>query len=245
MFPKLSLLVAIPALLASTVLAAPAPAIAVPDALAPRETACPTVSRWQAYSYSTVWLSTTTVTNGWSSLGSVTSTKTESETRTINTISTVISPAVTTLPATTVSPIIATVTTTIVWQTYTTTVTSPGYAPASVCDVTTVTYVIPSTTSVTWTQDLLYAFPFLTLFAALLADRLPSYDTTWASTTGHVSTKTEVYLTTSTRTVTSPGATTYATTVSKPTTLTSVAITFSTITSTVWAQGCQTWACKL
>ena len=72
-----------------------------------------------------------------------------------------------------------------------------------------------------------------------------SYDTTWASTTGHVSTKTEVYLTTSTRTVTSPGATTYATTVSKPTTLTTVAITFSTITSTVWSQGCQTWACKL
>ncbi len=98
MFPKLSLLVAIPALLAATVLAAPAPAMAVPDALAPRQTACPTVSRWQAYSYSTVWLSTTTVTNGWSSLGSVTSTKTEKETRTINTISTVISPAVTTLP---------------------------------------------------------------------------------------------------------------------------------------------------
>jgi hypothetical protein len=45
-----------------------------------------------------VWLSTTTMTNGWSSLGSVTSTKTESETRTIYSFSTVISPSVTTLP---------------------------------------------------------------------------------------------------------------------------------------------------
>ncbi len=72
-----------------------------------------------------------------------------------------------------------------------------------------------------------------------------SYATTWASTTGHVSTKTEVYYTTSTRTVTTPGATTYATTVNAPRTQTNVDITFSTITSTVWAQGCQTWACKL
>jgi hypothetical protein len=38
------------------------------------------------------------MTNGWSSLGSVTSTKTESETRTMYSFSTVISPSVTTLP---------------------------------------------------------------------------------------------------------------------------------------------------
>lgn len=97
MLPNLLSLFAVPALLAATAVAAPA--IEVPAALAPRATACPTISRWKAYSYSTVWLATTTVTNGWSSLGSVTSTKTESETRTINTISTVLSPAVTTLPS--------------------------------------------------------------------------------------------------------------------------------------------------
>jgi hypothetical protein len=98
MLPNLFSLFAVPALLAATAVAAPA--FEVPAALAPRETACPTVSRWKAYSYSTVWLATTTVTNGWSSLGSVTSTKTESETRTMGMIATVISPAVTTLPST-------------------------------------------------------------------------------------------------------------------------------------------------
>jgi hypothetical protein len=96
MLPKLSSLLAIPALLAATVLAAPA--LEVPAALDPRQAACPTTSRWQSYSYSTVWRSTTTMTNGWSSLGYVTSTKTETETRTINTRTTVYSPAVTTLP---------------------------------------------------------------------------------------------------------------------------------------------------
>ncbi|KAK4156270.1 hypothetical protein C8A00DRAFT_41233 [Chaetomidium leptoderma] len=146
-------LLAIASLLVATVLAAPA--FEVPAALAPRQTACPTTSRWKAYSYSTIWLSTTTVTNGWSSLGSVTSTKTEKEIRTINTRTTVISPAVTTLPVTTTSPIVAYATTTIVWQTYTETVTSPGYAPTTACQVTTVTNTIPSTTSVTYTQDLL------------------------------------------------------------------------------------------
>ena len=95
MLPKLSSLLAIPALLAATAVAAPA--LEVPAALAPRD-ACPTTSRWLAYSYSTTWLATTTVTNGWSSLGSVTSTKTEEETRTINTRTTIFSPAVTTLP---------------------------------------------------------------------------------------------------------------------------------------------------
>lgn len=95
MLPKLSSLLAIPALLAATVVAAPA--LEVPAALVPRD-ACPTTSRWLSYSYSTTWRATTTVTNGWSSLGSVTSTKTEEETRTINTRTTVFSPATTTLP---------------------------------------------------------------------------------------------------------------------------------------------------
>jgi len=60
-----------------------------------------------------------------------------------------------------------------------------------------------------------------------------------------VSTKTEVYLTTSTRTVTVPGSTTYEVTITRPQTLSSLAITDTTVTSTVWAQGCQTWACQL
>jgi hypothetical protein len=56
---------------------------------------------------------------------------------------------------------------------------------------------------------------------------------------------TEVYYTTRTRTITTPGTTVYATTATVPSTLTQVGITFETITSTVWAQGCQTWACRL
>ncbi|KAK4129293.1 hypothetical protein N657DRAFT_563433 [Parathielavia appendiculata] len=153
MVSTLPFLLALPSLLVSTALAAPLEAHAI---LAPRQIVCPTVSRWRGYDYSTVWLSTTTVTNGWSSLGSVTSTKTESETRTIVTASTVISPSVTTLPATTTTTNVATDTTTITWQTYTSTVTSPGFAPSSVCQVTTVTYTIPSTTSITYTRDVSY-----------------------------------------------------------------------------------------
>ncbi|KAK4038031.1 hypothetical protein C8A01DRAFT_17827 [Parachaetomium inaequale] len=155
MLPQLSSLLAIPALLAATALAAPA--LEVPAVLDPRQAACPTTSRWQSYSYSTVWRSTTTVTNGWSSLGSVTSTKTEKETRTINTRTTVYSPAVTTLPATTTSPRVdANETVTVTWFTYHETVSSPGFAPPSLCQVTTVTNVIPSTTHITYTQDLSY-----------------------------------------------------------------------------------------
>jgi hypothetical protein len=60
-----------------------------------------------------------------------------------------------------------------------------------------------------------------------------------------VRTTTEIYFTTSTRTVTVPGSTTYEVTVTQPTTKSLVDITDTTITSTVWAQGCQTWACQL
>ena len=97
MLHKLPSLLAVASLLATTALAAPA--VEVPAALAPRQEACPTTSRWEAYTYFTEYLYTVPNTVGWSSLGSITSTKTESETRTSTTISTVISPAVTTLPS--------------------------------------------------------------------------------------------------------------------------------------------------
>ncbi|KAL2157393.1 hypothetical protein VTH06DRAFT_6212 [Thermothelomyces fergusii] len=223
MLSKLSSFLAIPALLAATVVAAPAGE--VPAALAPREDACPTTTRWQAWHYETVWLSTTTLTNGWSSLGSVTSTKTEEETRTINTITTVFSPLVTTLPVTTSTTTVAIESTTLVWYTLTETVTSPGYAPSSVCQVTTVTHIIPSTTSVTATMDL-------------------SYATTWTSVIGHVSTTTNVHFVTSTRTVTTPASTVYQTTVTEPVTATNAVVTLATVTATVWEKGCKSYACQ-
>ncbi|KAK4244930.1 hypothetical protein C7999DRAFT_16849 [Corynascus novoguineensis] len=164
---RLSSLVAVQALMAATAVAAPA--IEVPAALAPRAGACPTTSRWEAWHYETTWLSTTTVTNGWSSLGSVTSTKTEEETRTINTRTTVFSPLVTTLPATTITPTVATNTTTVTWYTRTETVTSSGYAPPSVCKVRTFTHTIPGTTSTTLTMDLSYVNLLLSLPAFLSA----------------------------------------------------------------------------
>ncbi|KAL2196464.1 hypothetical protein P885DRAFT_78190 [Corynascus similis CBS 632.67] len=220
---RLSSLVAVQALMAATAVAAPA--IEVPAALAPRADACPTTSRWEAWHYETTWLSTTTVTNGWSSLGSVTSTKTEEETRTINTRTTVFSPPVTTLPATTVTPTVATNTTTVTWYTRTETVTSSGYAPPSACKVRTFTNIIPGTTSVTVTMDL-------------------SYATTWTSEIGHVSTTTIVNFATRTITDTKAESTDYKTTVTKPTTVTSVAITIATVTSTVWESGCESYACQ-
>ncbi|KAH6649840.1 hypothetical protein F5144DRAFT_23988 [Chaetomium tenue] len=222
MLPKLSSLLAIPALLAATAVAAPA--IEVPAALVARE-ACPTATWWLAWSYSTTWRATTTVTNGWSSLGSVTSTKTEEETRTINTRTTIFSPATTTLPATTLSPTVTDGTTTYAWYTVTETVTSPGYAPTPLCQVTTVTHTIPSTTHVTYTYDLFY-------------------DTTWASTTGHVSTVTNIHFTTHTFTDTKAGTTVYATTITNPVTVTAVDITIATETKTIWDKGCQSYACQ-
>ena len=72
-----------------------------------------------------------------------------------------------------------------------------------------------------------------------------SYATTWLSLTGHVSTTTEVLVTTTTRTTTKPGATTYLTTVTTPLTLTFEDETSVTATATVYAKGCETWACRL
>lgn len=62
--------------------------------------------------------------------------------------------------ASTTTAIVAVETSTLVWDTITEKVTSLGYAPASECDVTTVTYTIPSTSSYTWTQAVSYAAPF-------------------------------------------------------------------------------------
>lgn len=101
MLPKNTLHFVLQSLLAATTLAAP---VEVPAALAPRQTACPVATRWERYLYTTTWLSTTTLTNRLSALGSVTSTKTESQTRTINTVETVYSPAVITYPSQPSSP---------------------------------------------------------------------------------------------------------------------------------------------
>ncbi|KAK3900421.1 hypothetical protein C8A05DRAFT_17267 [Staphylotrichum tortipilum] len=160
MLPKLPFFFAAGSWLGSTSLAAPA--IDIPAALAPRQTACPTTTRPAAWAFSTMWLATTTLTNGWSSLGSVTSTNTESQTRTITTWATVTSPAVATLPATTTITYTATVTTTNTYELFYETVTSPDHAPASDCILTTVTHILPTTSSITYTQPLSYLPPFST-----------------------------------------------------------------------------------
>ncbi|KAL2148683.1 hypothetical protein VTH82DRAFT_1830 [Thermothelomyces myriococcoides] len=222
MLSRFSNFLAIPALLAATAVAAPAGE--VPAALVPRADACPTTTRWQSWHYETTWLSTATAIVGWSSLGSVTSTETLEETRTITKRSTVFSPSVTTLPDTTVTTIVATVPGTWAWWTVTETVTSPGYAPSSLCQVTTVTDIIPSTTTETVTRDV-------------------SYSTTTVSTVGHVSTTTIVHFVTTTVTVTTPESTVYATTVTQSLTSThaeDVAFT----TQTVWEKGCESYACQ-
>lgn len=78
-------------------LAVPAPAVVVPEALAPRA-ACPVTSRYASYSTSRVYRGTVTLTNGVVYNGPATSTKTESELRVITTQETVYSPSVTTYP---------------------------------------------------------------------------------------------------------------------------------------------------
>lgn len=92
-------------LLAVTALAVPAanPVVA-PAVLVARQGTCPTTTLYASYYYTTLVLSTTTITDGYSSLGYVTSTETESETRTINTISTVFSPSVVTSASRPASP---------------------------------------------------------------------------------------------------------------------------------------------
>lgn len=143
-------------------------------------------------------------------------------------------------------------TSTLVWDTITEKVTSPGYAPASECDVTTVTYIIPSTSSYTWTQAVSYAALLIHIYIWPSQGRQCSaltvfshrYATTWISTTGHVNTTTEVYYDWTTRTTTKAGTTTYETTVTVPSTSTSEEIVYETVTATVWAQGCQTYACQ-
>ncbi|KAB5542531.1 hypothetical protein GE09DRAFT_1244860 [Coniochaeta sp. 2T2.1] len=215
-------LLAVPALLATTVVAAPA--FQVHDVLGPRQETCPTTSRWSSYSYTTTYLATTTVVNTESRLESVTATTTTTQSRTDTRVATAISPAVTSIPATTLSTAIATVTTTQTWDPLTSYVRLPGYAPSSECVKKTLTSYYPGTTSVTVTSSLLYA-------------------TSWFTTIGHVSTVTRSSVDTTTRTTTTPGSTTYGTIVTQPYTVTQLAVIIPTVTTTLYDQGCATWLC--
>jgi hypothetical protein len=78
--------------------AAPAADPAIPAVVFGRQGSCPSALGFPTYDYTTINLATTTVTYGWSSLGHVTSTKTERYHDTITTISTIYSPAITTEP---------------------------------------------------------------------------------------------------------------------------------------------------
>ncbi|KAF3933550.1 hypothetical protein ABW19_dt0201673 [Dactylella cylindrospora] len=205
-------------LLATTALARPL--------LVDRQT-CPgptqtTTTRYIATEYTTTTLATTTVTNGISYLGSVTSTQSLTEIRRITTQKTVYSPSVTTIPITTVSTTITGPTTTLVWYTTTSTVVLPGTPPASLCLTKTCTKTISSTYTYIWTNQLWY-------------------DTTWATTVGHVYTTTRVILTTTTRTVTTPGSTSALTTVVATGTIWPVAITDTTVYTTVYATPAPTY----
>lgn len=261
---------AISALLAASALAAPA--LEKPGVILPRD-ACPTTTWLESYSYLTLYRSTTTVTNGVSWLGSVTSTQTVSDTRTYRSFTTIISPSVTTIPgwsnhdltlssdqvladtscsyvttANTVSTAIAVVTTTIPWNTYSTTITSAGYAPDSVCQQSTPTIRETShtTSHVTYTYDLEYVRNTCHgLPGQIQLTDSHSYVYTTKTEIGHVSTKTETFFTTQTITATTPGGTTYAATVTQPYTATTVVIVFPTSTYTQWQQGCKTYACQL
>ncbi|KAL2015278.1 hypothetical protein VTK56DRAFT_5919 [Thermocarpiscus australiensis] len=215
-----------------TALAAPAPAPA-PAAdpvdmlagLAPRQGTCPTITSWAHYEYLTTILHSTTITDGISYLGSVTSTQHVTTTVPVTTLATVFSPAVTTLPTTTATPVVATVTTTFTYETTFITATFPGYAPASDCEVTTYTYTHPGTSTLWSTWE-------------------TSFATVWTTEVGHVVTRTTSIFSTTTRTVTTPGATTWATTVTHPVTSTVVSVVDATSTVSVWASGCSAYACQ-
>ncbi|KAM7207222.1 hypothetical protein V8F20_002488 [Naviculisporaceae sp. PSN 640] len=213
------------ALLASLALAIPAPAVLVPEALAPRA-ACPVTSRYASYSTSTVYRGTVTVTNGVVYNGPATSTKTESELRVITDQVTVYSPSVTTYPATTKTSYVASgPTSTLTFRTFAEYTTLPGYAPSDQCQVTTITNIIPGTLKVTNTYDL-------------------SYATVWFTSTNRVRTTTKVSWTTTTSTVTTPGSTVYATTVTVTQPTTPVEVIVATTTVTSYQQGCKSWACQ-
>ncbi|KAL1835426.1 hypothetical protein VTJ49DRAFT_6740 [Mycothermus thermophilus] len=224
MLLKLRLIPAVVSLLAVTALAAP---LEVPDALDARQApaACPTVSRWEAVRVETEYAGTITYTFGVSELGSVTSTTTTTLTLPDVAFTTIYSPGVTTLSATTTTTTVATETTTVTWGTSTETVTSPGYAPSELCKVATFTHTIPGTSTRTDTTT----------------------EVEWVFTTryGHVSTEEVIVYETETYTDVIADSTTYATTVTKPTTATLLDITVATITSTVYARGCQSLVCGL
>ncbi|KAM7195865.1 hypothetical protein V8F33_006514 [Rhypophila sp. PSN 637] len=218
---RLSLFVS--ALFATTALAAPV--VEVPEALAPRA-ACPVTSRYASYRASTIYRETVTVTNGVSYAGKITSTKTETDVRIIPTWKTVFSPSVTTYPGTTTTSYTqAAPTSTLTYILLTETTELPGYAPSSLCQLTTFTNIIPSTTTTTLTYD-------------------QTYETVWTTQVGHVSTTTKVIFSTTTRTVTTPGSTAYGTTVTVTIPTTPILPIVATTTSTFYAQGCKTWACQ-
>ncbi|KAK4163791.1 hypothetical protein QBC43DRAFT_289667 [Cladorrhinum sp. PSN259] len=210
--------------LAGTTTAAPAPAELVPRVV----DSCPTTSVQERLIWTTSYSTTLIATVYVSSLGSVTSTKTEpAETRRIVRVSTVTFPPTTTIPATTTTTTVAYSTMTQAWFTDTLTVRIPDYSPASFCQITTSTYTIPgSSTYVYWIDT--------------------TYLQSWESITGHVKTVTAQppQTTTSTRTTTVPGTTTYLSTVTTPITNVQVAVITTTITSTLYEKGCKTYACQ-
>ncbi|KAK6523144.1 hypothetical protein TWF694_006039 [Orbilia ellipsospora] len=187
----------------------------------PRDVTCPnptitTYSQYLATETVETTLTTTTITNGWSSLGRITSTKHEKETRTISFQETVYSPTSVTIPLTTVYTTSTAPTYTFPYFIYTSTTTLPGTPPASLCLTKTCTKSIAKTTTYTWTQEWYFV-------------------TVWSSTTGHVTTTTTVYFTSTTTTVTSPGPTTALSTTTATAWYTPLAITSSTNWKTAYA----------
>ncbi|KAF3921031.1 hypothetical protein AA313_de0201188 [Arthrobotrys entomopaga] len=189
--------------------------------MVPRDVTCPgptitTTSQYLDTVTVSVTLSTTTITNGWSSLGRITSTKHEKETRTLSFQETIYSPTSVTIPVTYVPTTVTVPTYTFPYFTTTSTTTLPGTPPASLCLTKTCTKSFNKTLTTTYVYDLYFA-------------------TVWSSTTGHVTTTTTVYYTSVTTTVTSPGPTTALATSTSTVFYTPIAITVGTVWKTAYA----------
>ncbi|KAF3913313.1 hypothetical protein ABW20_dc0102294 [Dactylellina cionopaga] len=201
--------------------------LANPILLERQDVTCPgptqvTTDAYLATETTTTTLATTTVTNGVSYLGRITSTKHTWEIRVVTTQSTFLSPTSVTIPSTTVTATVGGPTTTITWFTYKSTTVLPGTPPASLCWTTTCTNTISKTYTSTWTDELYYA-------------------TTWKTTVGHVTTTTTTIIKTTTRTVTTPGPTTALTTYTSTWTSSPVAITSTTTWITQYATPAPTY----
>ncbi|EPS37519.1 hypothetical protein H072_8821 [Dactylellina haptotyla CBS 200.50] len=175
-----------------------------------------TVTLYQVTEWTSTTLGTTTITNGWSSLGYITSTKHETETRVITTQSTVYSPSVVTIPVTTVQTTTTAPTTTFAYFTVGSITTLPGSPPESLCLTKTCFKSFKETVTITYTYPL-------------------DYETVWSSTIGHVTTTTTVILTTTTRTVMTPGSTTALTTATSTVTYWPAVLTIATSWTTFYA----------